>query len=301
MTPDELRSFLLPHSAEICRTTPALFRYIHRRESHCGSGVLLRVGETPFMLTAAHVADEFRHLNWKGIYFGTPDSEALSVGTPDSEALSVGTVKFLCSKPGKDPFRSDDPIDVAVVELSTEVASKLAEFMRFLSPHDLLLDPQMLDHGTYLVNGFPDLRVEEDEMDERIIATNLPYFTHLHDPGQPPIPDFSPLNNIAVNARKPYQDGEMSFGVDIEYTEGMSGGGIWRLYDEDQPIEALDWRKAKLAGILTEGTDPAYEGSIGYFRGTKLRCVIKLFLAGWPHLAPALAKSIPPRFVNDPI
>ena len=120
MTPDELRCFLLPHTAEICRTTPALFRYIPGRENHFGSGVLLRVGETPFMLTAAHVADEFRDLKWKGIFFGTPDLEP----------LSVGTVKFLCSKPGKDPFRSDDPIDVAVVELSQEVAGKLSEFMR---------------------------------------------------------------------------------------------------------------------------------------------------------------------------
>ena len=138
-------------------------------------------------------------------------------------------------------------------------------------------------------------------MDETIVATNLPYLTYLHDRGQPPIPDFSPLNNIAVDARKPYQDGELSFGVGLESTEGMSGGGIWRLYNEGQPIEALDWRKAKLVGILTEGTDPDYRGSIGYFRGTKLRCVIKLFLGGWPHLAPVLAKSIAPRFVNDPI
>jgi hypothetical protein len=290
MTPDEVIGFLLPHTAEICRTTPALSRYIPGRENHLGSGVLLRVGETPFMLTAAHVADEFRDLKWKGIFFGTPDFEL----------LSVGTVKFLCSKPGKDPFRSDDPIDVAVVELSQEVAAKLSEFMRFLSPEDLLLDPQKLEHGTYLVNGFPDSRVEKDEMDETIVAQNLPYFTHLHDREQPPIPDFSPLNNIALDARNPYQDSEFSFGVDHEYSEGMSGGGIWRLYDEGQPIDSLDWKKAKLVGIFTEGTDPKYKGSIGYFRGTKLRCVVKLFLAGWPHLAPVLAKSIPPRFVNDP-
>ena len=243
------------------------------------------------MLTAAHVADEFRDLKWKGIFFGTTDLEP----------LSVGRVKLLCSKPGADPFRSDDPIDVAVVELSQKVAGKLSEFMRFLSPDDLLLDPQMLEHGTYLVNGFPDSRVEKDEMDETIIATNMPYFTYLHDRGQPPISEFSALDNIAVDARKPYQDGELSFGLDLEFMEGMSGGGIWRLYEEGQPIEAIDWRKAKLVGILTEGTAPDYTGSIGYFRGTKLRCVIRLILGGWPHLAAELLKSIAPRFVNDPI
>ena len=75
MTPDEVVGFLLPHTAEICRTTPALFRYIPGRENHFGSGVLLRVGETPFMLTAAHVADEFRDLKWKGISLGTPRLE----------------------------------------------------------------------------------------------------------------------------------------------------------------------------------------------------------------------------------
>ena len=45
----------------------------------------------------------------------------------------------------------------------------------------------------------------------------------------------------------------------------MSGGGIWRLYDEDQPIQTLDWRKARLVGIITEGTDPDYEGTTDYF------------------------------------
>ena len=162
MTPDELTALLVPHTSEICRTTPALFRYIPGRESHFGSGVLLRVGETPFMLTAAHVADEFRDMKWKGIYFGTPDLEP----------LSAGTVKFLCSKPGMGPFRGDDPIDVAVVELSPEVAMKLSAFMRFLSLADLLLDPQIPQHGACLVNGLPDLRVEKDEMDETIIAQN---------------------------------------------------------------------------------------------------------------------------------
>jgi hypothetical protein len=162
----------------------------------------------------------------------------------------------LCSERGEDPFRGDDPIDVAVVELSQEVTGKLSEFMRFLSPDDLLLDPQKLEHGAYLVNGFPHSRVEKDEMEETIVAQNLPYFTCLHNCTQPPIPDFSRLYNIALDARKPYQDGEFSFGVDLEYTEGMSGGGIWRLYDEGQPIQVLDWKKAKLVGILTEGTDP---------------------------------------------
>ena len=71
------------------------------------------------------------------------------------------------------------------------------------------------------------------------------------------------------------------------------------MYDEAQPIQALDWKKAKLVGIITEGTDPGYQGTSHYFRGTKIRCLIRLLLAGWPHLAPFLAKSIPPRFVND--
>ena len=143
---------------------------------------------------------------------------------------------------------------MAVVELSQEVAEKLSEFMRFLSPEDLLLDPQKLEHGTYLVNGFPDSRVEEDEMDETIVAQNLPYFTYLHRRDQPPIPDFSPLNNIALDARNAYQDGEFSFGVDHEYSEGMSGGGIRApTMMKASPSRRIDWKKAKLVGIFKKG------------------------------------------------
>jgi hypothetical protein len=290
MTSDQLRTLLLPHTAALTQATPALFRFIPGREDHFGSGVLLRVGQTPFLLTAAHVADEFRDMHWKGILFGTPD------GRPP---ISIGRVKLICSKPGMEPNRDDDPLDVAVVELSQEVMKELSGFMRFLTPDDLLLDPEQLKDGVYLVNGFPDSRVERDEMDETIDAVNLPYITDLHDSKGHPIPNFDPRDNVALEAHPPHDEDKMSFGIDLESSPGMSGGGIWRLLDEGQPIEKIDWRKAKLVGIVTERSRAEYTGPVPYIRGTKLREVIKLMLAGWRDLAPILAKSIPPRFVND--
>jgi len=70
MTPDELDRFLVTQTSEISKATPAIFLYVPGRERHFGSGVLLQVKHTRFLLTAAHVADDFFH-RYKKIFFGT--------------------------------------------------------------------------------------------------------------------------------------------------------------------------------------------------------------------------------------
>ena len=76
MTPDELDRFVVTHTSEISKATPALFIYVPGRERHFGSGVLLQVEDTRFLLTAAHVADDCFH-RYKRIFFGTPTFDDL--------------------------------------------------------------------------------------------------------------------------------------------------------------------------------------------------------------------------------
>jgi hypothetical protein len=44
---------------------------------HFGSGVLLQVEGTRFLVTAAHVSDEFFCERWRQILFGTPNEDDL--------------------------------------------------------------------------------------------------------------------------------------------------------------------------------------------------------------------------------
>ena len=167
MTPDELDRFVVTHTSEISKATPALFIYVPGRERHFGSGVLLQVEATRYLLTAAHVADDCFH-RYKRIFFGTPTFDDL---------LPLAWVRYCWSKIQSDPNRDDDPVDMAVLELTRDVTEKLSTFMRFLTLDDLQLDSDKLKDGVFLVEGYPDFRAETDEMDETIVAQNMPYIT----------------------------------------------------------------------------------------------------------------------------
>src|SRR5271166_2195628 len=101
-------------------------------------------------------------------------------------------------------------------------------------------------------------------MEETIIAQNLPYITYLHKSDQPPIPDFRPLNNIALQATKPYQDGEFSFGIDLKFTEGMSGGVSGGCMTKPSRFRHLIGKRRNLSGLLPRAP----------IRATKVRVTI---------------------------
>ncbi len=108
MGPEELNLFVLPHTSEISRTTVALFKHVSGEADHFGSGVLLQVEGTRFLVTAAHVTDEFFCERWKQIFFAT---------STEDDLLPVTTVRYCRSKRQTDPNREDDPLDLAVLRL----------------------------------------------------------------------------------------------------------------------------------------------------------------------------------------
>ena len=105
----------------------------------------MQVESKRFMVTTAHVSDEFLCERWKQILFATPSDDAL---------LPVITVRYCRSKKQTDPNREDDPLDLAVLELRPDIADKLASSMRFLTLSDLELNPDKLKDGRYLVVGY---------------------------------------------------------------------------------------------------------------------------------------------------
>jgi hypothetical protein len=289
MNIEELNQFALQHTSEIARTTVALFRHVSGEADHYASGVLLQVGGTRFLVTAAHVSDEFCCEQWKQIFFGTASFDDL---------IPVITVNFARSKKQNDPNREDDPLDLAVYELRPDIADRLSVFMRFLTLNDLELDPDKLKDGQYLVVGYPAFRAEKDEMDETIVAEVLPYFTGLYDMERHPAPGISPADHLVLDVNPVDQPDGAADKLDLDETQGISGGGMWRILDEDQPIESLDWRQAKLVAIITDRSVPEVMGPVQFLRGTKIKRVINFIYTGWPQLRPAIEAAIPERFVQ---
>jgi hypothetical protein len=288
MGPEELNLFVLPHTSEISRTTVAMFKHVSGEAEHFASGMLLQVEGTRFLVTAAHVTDEFFCERWKQIFFATPTEDDL---------LPVITVRYCRSKRQSDPNREDDPLDLAVLELRPDVADKLSATMRFVKLSELELDPEKLKDGKYLVNGYPHFRAEKDEMDQTIVAENMPYFTGLHDMSRFPSPNISPADHIVLGVNRTDDASGPWDRLDLDETHGISGGGMWRVLDEGEPIESLDWRKAKLVAIVTDRSDPEVMGPVQYLRGTKFKHAVKFIYEGWPELRPAVESAIPARFV----
>jgi hypothetical protein len=288
MGPEELNRFVLPHTSEISRTTVALFKHVSGKGDHYGSGVLLQVEGKRFLVTAAHVSDEFCCERWKQIFFGTPDGDDL---------IPVLTVSYARSRKRTDPNREDDPLDLAVYELRPDIADKLSAFMRFVTLSELELDPEKLKDGRYLVVGYPEFRAEKDEMDQTIVAQILPYFTGLYDMERDPAPNISSADHLVLDVNRMDEADGAGDRLDLDQTHGISGGGMWRILDEGQSIESLDWRRAKLAAIITDRSVPEVMGPVQYLRGTKIKRVINFIYEGWPELRPAIESAIPVRFV----
>jgi hypothetical protein len=211
--------------------------------------------------------------------------------------IPVFTVRYARSKKRADPNRADDPLDLVVLELRPEIGDQLAAFMQFVTLSDLALDPDTLKDGRYLVVSYPEFRVEKDEMDQNIVAEILPYFTGLYDPERKPVPNISPADHLVFDVHSVDETGCAGDSLDLDKTHGISGSGVWRILDEDQPIAFLDCRKAKLAAIITDRSDPDLMGPVQYLRGTKIKRAINLIYEGWQDLRPAIEAAIPVRFV----
>jgi hypothetical protein len=86
-------------------------------------------------------------------------------------------------------------------------------------------------------------------------------------------------------------------GFEAEW-HGISGGGMWSVLDEGQPIDSLDWRQAKLVAITTDRSVPKVMGPVQYLRGAKIKRVINFIYTGRPGLRTSIEAAIPVRFVQ---
>ena len=169
--------------------------------------------------------------------------------------------------------------------------------MRFVTLSELELDPDKLKDGRYLVLGYPEFRAEKDEMDQTIVAQILPYFTGLYDMERDPAPNINPADHLVLDVNRMDEADGAGDRLDLDETHEISGGGMWRILDEDQPIESLDWRQAKLVAIVTDRSVPEVMGPVQYLRGAKIKRAINFIYEGWPELRSAIESAIPVRFV----
>lgn len=229
MGPEELMAFqrhiVDTSSPELFRSSIALFSIRDDKPHPLGSGVLLQVADTHFLVSAAHVFDAI------AIHDGTC---CIPSGAGQGTPIHLNKIKIVTS--GLPPVRSlkdhklrlDDPHDVGVCELPTGIVSQLLPHRKFVSFHEVE-SCTPAPRANYMLLGYPESLKVVSNQGLSVLAT-----------------DFRCITELVSGRRQDLEEtivvGYAPLGFDSNHNPiappnpaGMSGCGIWRLFDPAKP------------------------------------------------------------------
>ena len=236
------------------------------------TGVLLRVGDKHFILTAVHVFDAFQM---------RPIPVNITDGVVGNPLFPMGEVTLRRSPTAMPGQRlKDDPFDTCVCDISRKPRTRSLPATIQVSGTER--DRSMDDHdarGWYMVLGFPSKLNEEDLGPKVLGAVGFAYATFIYlaergvDPLRRAIPGVQILMDYGPNTTRD-DDGKT---VSPPPPYGMSGGGMWCVAKHG--INMSDWtiQDVKLIGIQSAVvkkeqvlTGTRIEDLLGFiYRGTK--------------------------------
>lgn len=237
------------------------------------SGVLLRVADEYFILTASH---DLQKIIKAKIY--------LYVGWDKDEQIPI-PIHEACFHTTEDDCR-----DVAVIRLTTEVGHKLSETYSPISLHDIRPERDRT-RGLFIVVGYPQawLRV----FPNRIESEPLPFISRLYEGSLRPTaeisynPDIHALFEFTRDAIQGSEFMKMQL-PEFKGIQGISGCGVWRICDLGASVEEVKPEKCRLVAIQHR-----YFEKEGYVHGTWIRFAIERLFAEYPHVASATTLIIP--------
>jgi hypothetical protein len=251
----------LPRVSEV---TCLLYSQEERQDLHpWGSGVLLRVGDQAFLITAAHVADRATQ---KHLYLGSSEN-----------LVPVEGPQFVTNLPPTGA-RTDDKLDLALIHLTDAVRDQLPE-AAFLGPTELDRDPGPRADEIFLVAGFPHTkqsrRLPGNKLDsslEGVVARSAPIEEYAATGVDPALSLLLVYN---------YKDVWRPTGGNTAATlRGMSGCGVWVL----EGVESEFSYPPRLSAVLIEWRRKGQKRVLATRIALVLATVQRYFPEVWPHL-----------------
>lgn len=238
-----------------------------------GSGVLLRVADRHFLISAAHVLDlTFYHQFqlYTSVSFSPAPPVPLLFVRRASSAKPVGMAATASD------LRDADPLDFSVAELQPETAEQISGRFKFLQLGDLEVGRPCAGAGLY-VCGYPIALTQESgfQMDTfplGYVSTPLQTEPEVRDRDKELLlyycRDCVRWNGDAAHAPEPY---------------GLSGCGIWQLSKPPQlPVDTSP-ASARLVGIQHRWRSKSH-----YLVGTSVSWIAPLLWRDYPDLRAAL-------------
>jgi hypothetical protein len=231
-----------------------------------GSGVLLKIAEAGFVLSAAHVLDGAHHAQ-------------VVLGGYAGALIHLRGVVFGVA-------HDKDDVDVAFMRLPDEAADALGtagkKFLR-LNETDFVATAPV--PGQYTVVGLPQQFAKRDPATGEFNSTSVSYTTVLYPAELDSFTQGISIALICSQNETVSPDGELARLPDLH---GISGGWIWRLYGPNhRPLRMWEPGWIRLAAI--EHTVVAGKA----IKGTLLRAVIAMILKTYPELRRSIQLSFP--------
>jgi len=210
-----------------------------------GSGVLLKIADAGFLVTAAHVVDVVVK-DGRGLFLGLADGE---------DIVDLGGLEVQVSHDQRD-------IDVAFMRLPVgmvDVVGKHRAFLR-LDQVDTVRRPP--EAGVYIVAGYPRQDSRADGEAGVIHSKAFCLSTSLHDRE---LVNFTVGKSIALSFTSQWVIEDSGERVRAPALPGISGCGIWRMVAKQHPSPGhWDTSFIRLAGIEHGIAGPAIKGLLAF-------------------------------------
>jgi hypothetical protein len=237
-----------------------------------GSGVLFRIADAHFVLTAAHVVEPCKNKHGIPMFIGA--------GPLNSPGISLNGLRVMIDE--------GDP-DLAVIELSPGAAGEIARTHRFLNLAQCEFAPSYHPLQPFLVLGYPLVQTQFDTENRRLSVEPFAYVTSHYPVGTCKIPD--DVYRQTLHLLFDYSEGfidDQGISVPLPAPHGISGCGVWRIGRPDLP--PAEWAPDEFKLIAIEhGLLPETRALIG----TRLKNSFDLLLSYHPELEPAFRLSVP--------
>ena len=260
-----------PNFESINAISPIYAASDRERPNLIGTGTLLDFGQARFLVTAAHVLDEYKQ-NQVALYIATA-GPLLELPQPFHTTVVPPSGK-----------RDDDRLDFAFVRLPDSLADAVAKG-RFFLPFSLIdANDRLKPRARYMFTGFPGSREKTHYGEKKVRPQRFSFTGETVLPQRMLALGIAAETHIAVEFDREQAFDEQGQRACFPQAKGMSGGAVWR-GDRDSHL----WLKETpihLVGIGIE--DPKNKNVLVAVR-------IHLVLAAIARIHPDIQKFVPKR------
>jgi hypothetical protein len=254
------------------------------RTSLCGSGVLLQIGDKSFIVSAGHTFDARRMADvplW------------VTSGVAGSKLLPLGEILIRSSETNDPFYRTDEPFDVAVCELTRETAAQIAVEKRFLRLNDVDPWDRQEPRSWYMVYGYPTKLSPPDEATLSINANAVALATFIYCDERGPLDRYDKEVGIALDFDPATIRNDDGRSAAPPHPGGMSGCGIWRLVEAGTDMKVWNLNDVKLVAI-----EHTLKTKKNVLVGTRIRYALQMIYRNHPDLRSAMEMSLGPNTWN---